>query len=101
MTRRNSSGDRPVTRMITPSGVLISAMRAHQLALPIPSIAVPRLALVLGLSLAVLTEGAADIHHLVELALFVTTNKALVRSGIDQLALARCHGCNLQLSVSR
>src|SRR5829696_3748517 len=31
MIRRNSSGDRPVTRTITPSGVLISAIGAHQL----------------------------------------------------------------------
>src|SRR5215207_2621287 len=29
--RRNSSGDRPVTRTITPSGVLISAIGGHQL----------------------------------------------------------------------
>jgi hypothetical protein len=97
--RRNSSGGRPVTRTITPSGVLTSAIRAHQLALPIPSIAVPRLALVLGLSLAVLSEGAADIHYLVKPTLFVPAHIPLVSPGIDQLALACCHGCDLQLSI--
>ena len=97
--RRNSSGGRRVTRTIAPSGVLTSAIRAHQLALPIPSIAVPRLALVLGLSLAVLSEGAADIHYLVKPTLFVPTHIPLVSPGIDQLALACCNGCNLQLSL--
>jgi hypothetical protein len=60
---------------------------------------VPRLALVLGLSLAVLTEGAADIHHLVKPTLFVPAHLALVSPGIDQLALASCHGRDLQLSL--
>jgi hypothetical protein len=66
---------------------------------PITPISVSWLALVLSLSLTVLRQRLPDVHDLVEAPFVVPTHKALVRAGIDQLALARCHGDNLQLSL--
>ena len=53
----------------------------------------------LGLSLAVLTEGAADIHLLVKPTFFVPAHMPLISPGIEQFALAHYHGCELQLSL--
>ena len=60
----------------------------------------PWLARVLRLPFAVLREGATNIDDLVEATLFVTPNIPFVGSGIDQFAFTRCHGRNLQLSLS-
>src|SRR4051812_18908842 len=59
------------------------------------------LALVLGLALAVLRQRAADVDDLVEPALLVAADKALVRPGINQLALALWHLRGLQLGLKR